>query len=170
MQINVRHYILKEWEEEISGVVLAETQDWILLHEIVSDYALDGYVLINKLQIEDHYKNEQSDLQELVLNLRAYSPKIPDDFKMGSVEEMLKLINEQHILFGVHEEEEVINIGTIQSIVANELRLHYITPTGYEDPSIVNPIFLTGIHTITFNNDYINAVKSLAKYRAAEQN
>ncbi|MEO0340443.1 MAG: hypothetical protein AAF242_14680 [Bacteroidota bacterium] len=170
MKINIRHYLLKDWEEEITGVVLAENQDWILLHEIVSDYALDGYVLANKSQIEDHYKNEQSDLQELVLNLRNYLPTLPAHFKMGTVEEMLKQINKQHIIFGVHEEEEIISIGTIQSIVANELRLHYISPTGYEDPSIVTPIFMTSIHTITFDNDYINAVKLLAKYRAAEQN
>jgi hypothetical protein len=126
MQLDVFNYELKGWEDLVTGVVLAENAEWVLLHEIPGDYVPDGYCLINKGQLVDHFKDEDSELKERVLSLKGYLPTVPKGFKLASTDDMLRFIESQYHLFGVQDEEETIQIGTIQSIVANELRMNYI--------------------------------------------
>ena len=165
MTINIRNYELRDWEELITGVVLKENENWVLIHEIPADYSLDGYLLINKQQITDHFKDEETDQKELVLSLKKYQELLPENFELASVESMLKQIESQYQLIGVQDEEEILHIGTIQSIVANELRIHHIAADGIPDPSMVMPTFLTDIQTIGFGSDYLQSVSLLYKYR-----
>ena len=141
----------------------------MLIHEIPADYVWDGFILIQKQQLEDDYKDDDSDLKELVLSLKKFTPHLPQGFQLGNVDQMFKYIQAEYSIFGVQDEEDVISVGHIQSIVANELRLHYITPEGFPDPSIVAPIFLSDIQCIHFGSDYLKSVHLLWEYRKQVQ-
>lgn len=158
MQINVYNYELKGWEDLVTGIVLAEDKNWVLLHEIPGDYRPDGYCLINKSQLVDYFKDEDSDLKERVLRLQNYQVKLPQGFQLTNTDDMLRFIEKQFKLFGVQDEEETIQIGTIQSIVANELRMNYINSYGEIEDSTAPPIFIDAIQSITFHSDYLQAV------------
>ena len=167
MRVTVRNYEIHAWEDLITGVVLAEDNDWILLHELPSDYTLDGYLLVNKSQISEHFADDDSEQKALVLKLRNYKPTLPEGFELGRIEDMLRYIENKFHLFGIQDEEDILRVGFIQSMVANELRLHHIAPDGIPDPSIVMPIFFTDIQTVSFNTDYLNAVYLLHQHEGA---
>lgn len=163
MQINVYNYELKGWEDLVTGIVLAENDSWVLLHEIPADYRPDGYCLLNKAQLVDYFKDEDSDLKERVLQLQGYQIEVPKGFQLTNTDDMLRFIESHFQLFGVQDEEESIQIGTIQSIVANELRMNYINSYGEVDDSTAPPIFVDAIQSITFKSDYLQAVYLLWK-------
>ena len=56
----VRHFFLKDWEDSITGVVLLENSEWVLIADIPADFVIDGYQLIQKKELYDH----QMELEE----------------------------------------------------------------------------------------------------------
>jgi len=166
--MEVRLFELRDWEDLVKGIVLDQNPEWILIHELPDDYASDGYALLQKNQISDHFRDEDTELSELVLRLKKYQPQIPPGFQIGSIENMLKWIEAQYGLVQVQDEEETLAIGTIQSIVANELRLNHIDPLGFQDPAVVNPIFLSDLQLVQFGSDYMESIRLLAEYRKSQ--
>ena len=63
----------------------------------------------------------------------------------------------------MQDEEDTIRIGTIQSIVANELRLNFINTFGEMSDETPEPIFKTDIQTVTFGTDYLYSIYLLWK-------
>lgn len=165
MTIQVQHFELRDWEELIKGVVLMENEEWTLIHELPDDFSTDGYALLQKNQISDQFTDEETEISSLVLQLKGYQPEFPADFKLGRTEEMLKWIENTYGLVQIQDQEEMLYVGTIQSIVANELRLRHIDPLGYEDPAMVDPIFLTDLQLVQFGSDYMRSMRLLADYR-----
>lgn len=161
MQINIYNYEIKDWEDLVTGIVLAEDENWVLIHEIPADYRPDGYCLLNKSQLVDYFKDEDSDLKERVLRLKNYQVQLPEGFQLTNTDDMLRFIEKQFHLLGVQDEEETIQIGTIQSIVANELRMNYINSYGEMEDSTAPPIFIAAIQSITFHSDYLQAIHLL---------
>ena len=165
MAIQVQHFELRDWEELIKGVVLAENEEWILIQELPDDFSPDGYALLQKSQITDQFTDEETALSGLVLHLKQYQAAIPPGFQMDSIENMLKWIESTYGLVQVQDEEEALYIGTIQSIVANELRLHHIDPLGFPDYAMVDPVFLSDLQLVQFGSDYMHSIRLLVDYR-----
>ena len=161
--MDIYNYDLKDWDDYITGVLLMENEDWILLHELPGDYQTDGYCLMNKSQIVDYFKDEDSELKERVLQLKSYKPELPEGVLLGELDDMLRAIEAHYYLFGVQDEEDTIRIGTIQSIVANELRLNFINTFGEMSDETPEPIFKTDIQTVTFGTDYLHSIHLLWK-------
>ena len=156
--MNIYHYELKDWDDYLTGVLLLENGEWALLHELPADYRTDGFCLVNKQQVTDRFQDEDSDLKERVLQLKGYQPGLPRGLQLGELDEMLRSIEREYQLFGVQDEEEIIHIGTIQSIVGNELRLNLLNPSGEPANEPPAPIFKTDIQTVTFGTDYLDSI------------
>lgn len=163
MNMDVYNYDLKDWSDYITGIVLMENEDWVLLHELPGDYQPDGYCLINKSQIVDRFKDEDAELKERVLQLKGYEMELPQALILEDLDDMLRSIEDHYHVFGVQDEEDMIRIGTIQSIVANELRLNFINTFGEMSEETPEPIFKTDIQTVTFGTDYLHSIYLLWK-------
>lgn len=162
-EMDIYNYELKDWEDYVTGILLAENEEWVLLNEIPADYVSDGYCLVNKQQLVDHFKDDDTDLKEKVLGLKGFQPQLPQGVSLANIDDMLRAIEQHYHIFGVQDEEESIQIGTIQSIVANELRLNYINSYGEMDDATSPPIFKTDIQTVTFGTDYLYSIYLLWK-------
>lgn len=161
--MEIYNYDLKDWEDYVTGIVLMENEEWILLHEIPADYQTDGYCLVSKSQIVDQFKNEDTELKERVLKLKGYQTELPQGVLLGALDDMLRSIEKHYHVFGVQDEEDTIRIGTIQSIVANELRLNFINTFGEMSDETPEPVFKTDIQTVTFGTDYLYSIYLLWK-------
>jgi hypothetical protein len=95
--------------------------------------------------------------------LKGFQPQLPQGVSLANIDDMLRAIEQHYHIFGVQDEEESIQIGTIQSIVANELRLNYINSYGEMDDATSPPIFKTDIQTVTFGTDYLYSIYLLWK-------
>lgn len=161
--MDVYNYEIKDWEDYVTGIVLEENKEWVLLHEIPADYVPDGYCLVKKGHLVDYFKDDDTDLKEIVLQLKGYSPQLPQGVSLGELDDMLRAIEQHYHIFGVQDEEESIQIGTIQSIVGNELRLNYINSYGEMEEATSPPVFRSDIQTITFGTDYLYSIHLLWK-------
>ena len=84
----VEDYLIEDWDEAETGVLLEENEDWVLIKSI----QVDGYKLINKACIENRFTNTNKALKK-VLELRKLVFQKPKgfEFKTDSVA-MLKWV------------------------------------------------------------------------------
>jgi len=160
--MKVESYIIKDWKNGISGVPVLENKNWLLIHEIATDYQLDGYALLRKSSIIGRSSGKWEKKVKRVLKLRNFKPTKPKKFKLTDLPSMLDQIVLKYGLFSFQDKmEKSIQVGLIDHFSKKYLYLSFIDANGILDQEYLSQYKLKSIRKVSFNTDYINAVKLL---------
>ena len=165
MAIKVEAFQMEGWKETLTGLVLAENEDWVLIGHIPADYAIDGYRLISKKHIVTRINKGAEQRVELVMRLRKVEPNIPEGFTWGDTEHLLRWIEKKYDLFQFQDQEEDdVMVGRIDGIDDGFLQLVFIDIDGNEDDDYDMEVPLSGILIIEFGTGYMDAVRLLWRH------
>lgn len=172
MEVKVERYRIQDWQDEETGLLIDENEDWILIMSIPVDYVTDGYKLISKKFLTERNRATAEMQIERVLNLRNISGEKPQGFKFGNTIEMLQWVEKAYEIFEFQEvSEDEVFYGKIHQIEDDEiLTIDYIDSEGQEEIAYACDFDLAEIRTITFDTDYFNAVKLLWKDNKSQSN
>ncbi|SDM07972.1 hypothetical protein SAMN05421823_11099 [Catalinimonas alkaloidigena] len=153
--MKVETYQIQDWEEPETGLVLAENDEWILVHYIPSDYVVDGYKLFKKSFVQQRLHSEHEARVEKVLRLKNVTDEPPEGFAFGTTIELLQWVEDRYGIFEFQEEdEEGLYYGKISYASADTLVIDMILADGTVDTDYDYEYDVDEIRAITFGSDY----------------
>ncbi len=165
MKTKVETYTIKGWKGEVSGVILKENADWILINEIETDYLINGYAILNKKYLSDRRSGSWEKQVALVLKLKGHKSKMPNKFKFGSIKKMLDWVERGYDIVQFQDAvEDSIEIGVVDTVKKNNLDLIFIKENGKIEKKYIYRYKMDKIRKITFGTDYLKSINLLALY------
>jgi len=166
MEIVVEHFSFQDWEYSIWGVVLAESPNWVLVQYIPVDYVVDGYKVLSKDSFSKRERDSEANQIERVLRLKKYEPQIPAGFGFGTVQEIMKWVEETREVVGFMDDiEGETFFGKVRDIKQEDDTFHLssIDPQGLLDTEFEYEFSFDSIRVIGFDDDYFSSLKLLWK-------
>ncbi len=163
-KLKIETFAIKDWNDPVSGVILEENKDWILLNEIPTDYEVDGFAILNKKFITERISKKFEKKNALVLSLKKYSkPKVK--IKLSSLKSILKAIEKKYEIFQFQDQlENSVEIGVLDEIENDALHLIYLKANGKFDKKYTYEYDVNDIRKINFDTNYLNSLKLLVKH------
>jgi hypothetical protein len=162
---------LKDWEDQETGLIIEENDEWVLVKHIPIDFVVDGYKLIKKEFIESRTHSEKLSLVEKVLALKGIGEGKPESFSFGDTTSILRWVEKKYGLFEFqdHDPSEVF-YGRINRIENESLILDSITVNGELVGEYNYEFEIEQIRVISFETDYFNSIKLLMEDKMKNSN
>lgn len=151
---------IKQWKAKKAGILIDESDSWILINKIFGDYILDGYEFINKMHISFIERGSEEIFVEDVLS--ASNKIIRDSFNLPlETRDLLDFLNKKQIVFELSTKfEDSIYIGRICKILEKSICIKPMNADGQWLKD--NYLFrIDSLRTVALGSDYLN---SLVKY------
>ena len=163
--MKVETYTIKDWEDQETGLLIAENEDWLLVRHIPVDYVVDGYKLYKKSFIESRVTTDQERQVEKVLGLRKISMDIPNGFVFSDTIGLLSWVESNYDMFEFQgkDESELTYGKLIEDNDDQGLVIDWIAPDGTVDYDYVHEEAVSEIRVITFETDYHISMRLLWK-------
>ena len=160
--MRVETFIIKDWEENEVGLILAENDTWILVKHIPVDYLIDGYKLFRKSAIQDRVHGNIETNIERVLMLKKITDHKPEGFEFSDTLTLLKWAetNFQILEFQDESESELI-YGKLKRVEGNDFTIDFINADGTVDLLFDYEFSLEAIRVISFESDYHQSIRLL---------
>lgn len=160
--MKVERLKIADWEDEATGLLIAENEEWLLVRHIPVDYVVDGYKLYRKEFIEKRTHTSKEVPVERVLRLKGVGEEKPVDFNFGDVGAMLKWCEEKYGLFEFQDFDQTqLFYGRINSMAEGILVIDMIKANGEEEKAYDYDFELDEIRVITFETDYFDSIRLL---------
>jgi hypothetical protein len=143
---------------DVKGYLLDAGDEWILVNE-VSDFHLNGYCLIRRMDIECVRRGRYERIMEAILRregVRA-AKELESPMRLDATADMfadLLGLDECLIIEGELEESEFFYIGKLVRVGRKSMSIHHFDASGRWDPipSLVN---YENITRVTWGSEYI---------------
>lgn len=152
------------WQSNISGVVIAENKDWIILHLNPVDFVLDGFSIIMQNYIEKTTQEKEELFKYSVIKScdKVKSTRL-QNFS-GSAIEIVKNIGNLYETLAVRRElDDEMYVGNYECIKRRKLFLNSIKTNGRIDKK--EGLDFDSIRAIDFETDYLTSLGSYVKLK-----
>lgn len=157
----IETYKINGWEDDETGMLLYENDNWILVKHIPMDYQIDGFKIYRKNWVESRNSGEKEAQIERVLKLKKVSPEIPD-IKLNSPQEILTQIESKYGLFEFQDDDgDELFYGKLDKIDDDDFTINMIDSTGEIIESYEFDFSFEEIRSITFETDYFESIRLL---------
>jgi hypothetical protein len=152
------------WEDEETGLLVAENEEWLVVRHIPVDYVVDGYKLYRKAFMEARTRTQKETLIERVLRLKGVKAERPTGFEFKGIAETLQWCEQKYGLFEFQDSDQTeVTYGRINQITNGTLMIDMITTTGEVDEAYEYDFELDAIRVITFETDYFESIRLLSR-------
>lgn len=147
---------LADWKTPLSGVFIAASREWVLIHYNPVDYVIDGYLLIRRKYIEEIIGGDSFKQKVIALKKLQFTAK--EKFPLSGLNEILTYLTKKFSIFTLYaEHQDACYLGALKSLTHQKLVISYVCTKGTLDGDMsFKP---SEIRTIAFDNDYINSLK-----------
>ena len=157
----VYKFEVEGWEDDVIGVYLDKSTDWIMTINIPNDFMVDGHSIINKKFINNYYRSEEEVFVERVLFSKGLSYSDKPLFELRGFYEQFVEIQKKEVCIEILEEDsEISYIGRILEVFEDSFDMQHVGTRGSWMEIVTHSML--EIRAINFNTDYIN---SLTSYR-----
>jgi hypothetical protein len=164
LQLNAFYrFKFKDWKERISGMVVAQDENWILIHFNPADFMLDGFKLLRRSHIASAKRSKAELRRELVTQLKNLElPNHWSSLKTDSTLSLLKSVEASCGIVQFEDNDEELLIGKIKTVDGDNFTIDFLDSKGrwIEDYDLV--FSLDAIDVITFETDYLQSLKLLS--------
>ena len=165
LQLNAFYrFKIKGWRGRISGMVLAQDKQWILIHFNPTDFLLDGFKLLRRDHIASAKRSKAALRKELVTKLKNLD--LPNHWKnlnTTSTPELLKSVEQRFGLIQFEDSDDEILIGRIKMVANDSFNIDYLDRKGHWTRDYDDVFSLEAIDVITFETDYLKSLKLLSQ-------
>lgn len=140
------------------GFLIAEGEDWYLIHDLFADYVMNGYLLLNKAYVLDVCRDEDILFKEKVLFANDEFAKPPSISPPLSFELLFDWLEEEQLVFQIENgDESRLWIGKIVKSTDKSIFLKDLDPKGCWSSSYFT-FRKKNIRMISFDSLYMNAL------------
>ncbi|WP_055445607.1 hypothetical protein [Lacinutrix mariniflava] len=162
--MRVENYKIKNWEDSEHGLLVAESDEWILVKHIPVDYVVDGYRLYKKEFIEERLRTDQEKQIEKVLTLKDVNIEPPKGFNFADTIGLLDWVESAYGIFEFQDEDETeLFYGKKNRITEDNLIIDMIKSDGSVEKDFDSEFDISKIRVITFETDYHLSIQLLWK-------
>jgi hypothetical protein len=160
--MRVESFVVSGWEDEETGLIIDENDQWVLVKYIPVDYLIDGYKLYKKEFIVERIYAKEEELIEKVLTLKGVKEDKPLGFKFLDTFDFLQWIQDSYGLFEFQDRDQTeLFYGRINQVKDDVLSIDMIKTWGQVEIGYHHKFFIHEIRSITFDSDYFNSIKLL---------
>lgn len=160
--MNIQSFEIDNWEELQMGIVLDESDKWLLVKRVTEDYYTDGFCVYNKHFVLNRVNGLHERFYERVLKLKNEPLEKPLGFQFTDTIGLLKWCQDEYGLFELQDDDETcLSIGRINSVFDNTLIIDFITSKGLVEVAHEYEIDLLEIRVVSFSSHYFNAIRLL---------
>lgn len=163
----VEYVQLAGWEKDVTGLWLAEDEDWLLLNYIPCDYELDGYVLLAKHQIVGRKPKKGRKQVEQVLKLKGVQALVPARFSFSDTMGLLGWAEKEYGVIEFMDEEESAFLGWLDEADSVHFWIDSLEPNGTRDARNPDekPFVIGEVQVIRFASDYARSLLLLWQHK-----
>jgi len=157
----VETYKINGWEDDESGMLLFENDEWILVKHIPVDYQTDGFKIYHKKWVENRNSGEVEAQIERVLKLKGIRSNKPD-INLGNAQEILSQLESKYGFFEFQDGDgEELFYGKLIEINGDEFTINMIGSKGEIIEDYDYEFSFDEIRSITFETDYFESIRLL---------
>jgi len=157
--MKIETYKIKGWKEKLSGLLIDENDEWILVKHIPVDYVVDGFTLYRKKFLKSRKPHKKAEITSRVLKLKEIKIEKPIGFEFKDVLGLLKWSEDKYGLFEFKDDpEDELFYGKISKMQGNNLIIDMILSNGDTEKEYDFEFELDRIRTITFESDYFTSI------------
>lgn len=157
--LKVETYKIKGWRNEVSGLLIDENEEWILVHHIPVDSKIDGFKIYAKKFVEQRISSDKEKGVENALKEKQFAATKPTGFEFGSVVKILGWIEDKFGLFGFQDNiENEMFYGQLVSVIDNLFKIEQVAGNGKTDDDY--EFDLNEIRSISFMTEYFESLRS----------
>lgn len=154
-------YKINGWEDDETGMLLSENDDWILVKHIPIDYQIDGFKIYRKKWVEKRHSGEKEAHIERVLRLKGVSSNNPG-ISLGSAFELLTQLESKYGLFEFQDDNEVeLFYGKLDTVDGDYFTINMVDSKGEIVENYDFDFSFEEIRSITFETDYFESIRLL---------
>lgn len=151
---------IKSRNNSVDGLVLDNSDNWILLINNVVDYVCDGFLLVNRTSVKSRKSDADNKWTEKIILLKSKNIKAPK-IKLQdsqSVFNSLKSLNK--VIAISNKKGDITWVGKILDVLDISVTIKTLTPKAkWADNKTV---LFKDLTVIDFDTDYINSLLLLA--------
>lgn len=167
--MRVEKYKIKDWEDSVQGLLIAENDNWILVKHIPVDYMVDGYSLLKKEFTEKRLRRDKEKRIEKVLTLKNVKSEPPAGFKFMDTIGLLDWVESVYEIFEFQDRDETeLFYGRKNRITDDTLIIDMIRNDGSVETDYDFEFDINAIRVISFESDYHLSVRLLWKNKLKE--
>jgi hypothetical protein len=157
---HVYSILIEDWDEEITGVFVAQGKEWILLVDNQNDFILEGLRFIHKAKLDEVLRDDDEKLKEKVFAKKYSDFSLPKKYDLDDTVKLLQQIKEENKLlhFDTQDEEEII-VGLIEVVYDDKFELKTLTSEAHWGERFCCEF--KELSTIAIDNDYLKSLNLL---------
>ena len=160
--MKVETFKVADWQDEETGLIIDENEEWILVKHIPVDFIIDGFKVYKKEFIEERTASDNEAFIERVLKLKGIKEDKPVGFTFGDTIETLKWAEKTYGLFEFQDMDQTeLFYGRIKKVENDTLFIDSIKLDGELETDYEYEFAINEIRVITFETDYFNSIKLL---------
>lgn len=160
IQNQVYSVLIEDWEEEISGVFIAEGKQWVLLYDNQNDFLVEGFRFVNKDKIDEILREDNELLKEKIFSMKYPNLNFEISFDLDNSVSLFNTIKKLNVLlhFDTDDEEEIV-VGKINEVLLRNFTLNSVTSNGeWGAPYTCD---FADVSSVAIKNDYLNSLSLL---------
>ncbi len=114
----------------MEGILLSRNKDWSLFLDVVGDYVIDGFALVNNKHIRKWQRDEKEIFTEKVIKAKGYSSVLPFTIEHLDTQQIFEQLQKELLVSVDVYRNDVIFVGKIVEIKAKSIVLKQINTKG----------------------------------------
>jgi hypothetical protein len=161
--MNVESIEIHGWNEVQTGLIISETDQWLLVKHIPVDYMIDGFRIYNKKFVNRRSNGTKEKLIERVLSLKSETTEKPISLDFTEVSGLLQWSERTFGIFEFQDDDETeLFYGRMNKITAdNFLVIDSIFADGSVEYNYDFEFSINEIRVVGFESDYFNSIRLL---------
>lgn len=156
-QNQVYSILIEDWNEEVTGVFVAEGKEWILLYDNQNDFLIEGFRFVQKSKLDEILRDEDELFKEKIFSKKYSELSFDVNYNLDDTVALLTQIKKENKLFHFDtEDEEEIIVGCIEEVEKSSFKIKSLTSTAVWGESF--SCEFSEISTISVQNDYLKSL------------
>lgn len=157
----IETYKINGWEDDETGMLLFENDEWILVKHIPVDYQIDGFKIYHKKWVENRSSGEKEAQVERVIKLKGITIDRPE-INLGNAKEILSQLESKYGLFEFQDDDgDELFYGKLNEINGDEFTINMVGSKGEIIEDYDYEFSFDEIRSITFETDYFESIRLL---------
>jgi len=156
--------LIENWDEEVTGVFVAEGREWILLYDNQNDFILEGFRFIHKSKLDVVLREEDELFKEKIFAKKYPSFFVDKTYNLDDSQALLNqiMIEKKLLHFDTDNEEEII-VGLIEQVLPEKFKIKSLTSEAiWSDTCYCS---FSELSTIAIDNDYLKSLNLVVEGR-----
>jgi len=149
--------LINDWDEEVSGLFIAEGARWILVHDNQSDFLVEGFRFVHKLNIDEIIEDEETAFKNRVFQKKYPSLPTSEIYNLENSELLLnELLQKEVLLHFDTDAADEIAVGKITAVSTGTFTIRTLSQQAeWEETS---EVAISELSSIAIANDYLNSL------------